>query len=562
MADVTMYPKQLPSVEKPWMKFYSNEAKQAVLPKQTIYTYMAEANADNRNSIALNYFDRKITYGELLDLIDACAAAFVKEGIKKGDIVAVCSATTPEMVIVLYALNKIGAAMYTLDPRRSPAEIREYVQTSSAKIFMLLDVAYDRFAGVLPDLNVEKVVITSLSTFVPFVVRTLMRFKMPPPRIAYAENVITWNEFMSAGVGIYPDPVAYEENALVAVVLTGGTTGTPKGVMLSNDGFNSVALALSYAMECGTAETLDTRHPFLNVIPIFTSYGIVGSLHAPLSRGLEVILIPKVEPDKMGHYIKKYKPGYTMLVPAFYEKLLASKEMRGNFDLSFISAAGSGGDTMTVGLETKINDFLAEHGCRYPLSQGYGMSEVSSAVSANVGMNFKSLSVGYPLLATDIGIFNPGTTEELGYGEEGEVCIAGPSIMLGYFKNPEETEKVMIPHEDGRIWVHSGDLGVLDEDGFLFIKGRIKRMITRFDGHKVFPVQMEGLLSGVDNVRSCAVVGVKDPDHDMGQLPLAVISLEDTSLAAQAKAEITQLVLDSVEERGRPCDILFVDEMP
>lgn len=165
---------------------------------------------------------------------------------------------------------------------------------------------------------------------------------------------------------------------------------------------------------------------------------------------------------------------------------------------------------MNAGLESKLNGFLRERGCKYPLSQGYGMSEVSSAASCCCNGNFKSLSVGYPLLTTNVAIFKLGTTEELDYGEEGEICISGPYAMLGYLNNPEETEKVMVTHPDGTVWVHSGDLGCMDEDGFIFIKGRIKRMITCFDGHKIFPVQIESVIGMVNDVQSCAVVGVAD----------------------------------------------------
>ena len=217
---------------------------------------------------------------------------------------------------------------------------------------------------------------------------------------------------------------------------------------------------------------------------------------------------------------------------------------------------------MNAGLEAKLNAFLADHGCKYPLSQGYGMSEVSSAACCCCGGNFKSLSVGYPLLTTTIGIFKPGTCEELSYGEEGEICITGPSVMMGYLNNEQESRNVLRTHPDGMVWVHSGDLGVIDEDGFVFIKGRIKRMITRFDGHKVFPVQLEGMLGGVRNVESCAVVGVRDRSRAMGELPLAVIELENKAMQNETRKELNAFIESEVEERGRPCDIVFVDGMP
>ena len=554
---VPLNKKLKPSIEKPWLKYYSEEAINASLPQKTIYSYVRENNAGFEYDTAINYFGNRISYGTLLDTADNCAASFAELGVKKDDIVACCSATIPEMAMSLYGLNKIGAAMLTLDPRRSPAEIKSFVEDAGANILMLIDVAYERFADMLKELKVDKVIIIRLGNFAPFFTRTAMKFKMPSMDIPYGEKIISWKSFLALGAGKETETVAYGEADLVAIALTGGTTGAPKGVMLSNDGFNAIALDFR---NCGVNYTRDQR--FMDIIPAFSSYGIVASLHMPLSLGLEIVMFPKFDPDKVGHYIKKYKPAHTLLVPAHYEKLMNSKEMANGFDLSFFETAGSGGDTMNAGLETKLNDFLAEHGCKYPLSQGYGMSEVSSAACCCCGGNFKSMSVGYPLLTTTIGIFKPDTTEELDYGEEGEICITGPSIMMGYFNNKEETDNVMRVHPDGQVWVHSGDLGVLDEDGFLFIKGRIKRMITRFDGHKVFPIQLEGMLGGVNNVSSCAVVGVKDRSRAMGELPLAVIELVNKQLKSETLAALKKFIELEVEERGRPCDILFVDGMP
>lgn len=547
-----------PSEEKPWLQYFSEEAKKAVLPKKTIYSYVRENNEGFEQNTAINYFNKKISYGELLNTADKCAASFSELGIKKGDLVACCSATIPEMAMALYGLNKIGAAMLALDPRRGVAEIRQFVESSKAKVMMLIDLAYDHVAELIEEVDtLEKVIIISVDNYMPFMARMIKRLKMPSPKIPYSETVIDWNDFLKIGAGKETETVEYGENDLAAITLTGGTTGTPKGVMISNDGFNAVALDFG---NCGVTYTRNQK--FMDIIPAFSSYGIVASLHMPLSLGLEIVMIPKFDADKVGKYIKNYKPAHTLLVPAHYEKLMNSKEMANGFDLSFFKTAGSGGDTMNAGLEAKLNGFLEEHGCKYPLSQGYGMSEASSAVSCCCNGNFKSLSVGYPLLTTTIGIFKPGTTEELDYNEEGEICITGPTVMLGYFNNPEETEKVLIKHPDGKIWVHSGDLGYLDEDGYLFIKGRIKRMITRYDGHKIFPVQLEGIIGQHKAVESCAVVGVKDVNHAMGMLALAVVKLLPGTDRIRAKEEIAAMIEHDAEERAKPAFMEFVDEMP
>lgn len=550
--------KRLPSQEKPWLKFFSEEAINATLPKKTIYSYMREKNEGFEKNTAINFFGNKISYGEFLGTVDSCAASFAALGVGKGDVVACCSATIPEMAIALYGLNKLGASMLTLDPRRSVPEIGSFLSAARVKVLLLLDLAFEHTAKLVSELDfIGTVVIISVDNYMPFLVRKLKALTMPPPSIPYSERIIDWKRFLRIGAGRTTETAEYGENELAAITLTGGTTGAPKGVMISNDGFNSIAEDFRY---CGVEYTRDQR--FMDIIPAFSSYGIVASLHMPLSLGLELVMIPKFDPNKVGYYIKKYRPAHTLLVPAHYEKLMNSREMAKGFDLGFFRTAGSGGDTMNEGLEAKLNGFLSEHGCKYPLSQGYGMSEASSAVSCCCNGNFRSLSVGYPLLTTTVGIFRPGTTEELGYGEEGEICITGPSVMLGYFNNEEETRKVLLEHPDGSTWIHSGDLGSIDEDGYLFIKGRIKRMITRADGHKIFPVALEGIIGRHRDVLSCAVVGVRDRLHAQGMQALAVIQLRPDADTEMVRAELFAMLEYEAEERGRPQFMEFVGEMP
>lgn len=548
-----------PSIEKPWLKFFSEEAREASMPKNTIYRHLRECSEGGHDNTALNYFGKKISYGKLLDEADRAAGALTAAGIKKGDIVAAATVTIPEMVYALYGLNKIGAAPLIIDPRTSAAGALSFIKETGAKIFIVIDLYYEALRDVLFESGVEKIIVISADTSLPASIRFLKQFKMPAPRIETSGKVLTWTQFAATGEGVETETAAYGDNDLAAVTLTGGTTGAPKGVMLSNDGFNAIAFDFKH---CGVSYNRGQR--FLNIIPMFSSYGIVSSLHMPLSLGLEVVIIPKFDPEKVGRYVKKYRPEHTLLVPAHYEKLMNSREMANGFDLSFFRTAGSGGDTMNAGLEAKLNSFLESRGCRYPLSQGYGMSEVSSAASCCCNGNFKSLSVGYPLLTTTIGIFAPGTTDELDYGEEGEICISGPSIMLGYLNNKAETDNVIRRHPDGTLWVHSGDIGHMDPDGFVYIKGRIKRMITLFNGHKIFPTHIESVLGHHPMVASCAVVGVNDTAHAQGQLTLAVIEAKEHALEklTAIKNELYEMCRQELEGPAKPYDIIFVESMP
>ena len=549
---------RLPSVEKPWMQFFSEEARKAEVPKETLYTALTRRNKGYEANIALNYFDNQISYGKLIEQVNNAASAFAKLGVKTGDTVACATITIPEAVYALYGLSKLGATALMLDPRRSEEEFLSFLRSSGTRVILMLDLFYEGLKETLAKANLDQIIIISVDTSMPTMVRFVKQFKMPAPKIPEEGNVIHWKTFAATGSA---DPEAtytarYGENDCAAITMTGGTTGLPKGVMLSNDGFNAVATSFEY---CGVRYTRDQR--FLDIIPIFASYGIVASLHMPLCLGLELVVIPKFDQEKVGHYIKKYKPAHTLMVPAHYEKLMNSKEMKNGFDLGFFETAGTGGDTMNAGTEAKLNGFLKEHGGRFPLSQGYGMSEVSSAGSCYCNGNFRSLSVGYPILMNTISIFKPNTTEELGYDKEGEICFTGPANMIGYLNNQEETDNVMRLHPDGKVWIHSGDVGYMDEDGFLYIKGRIKRMITKFDGHKVFPVQLEGVFGKHKDVEACAVVGVKDPNHVQGDIPILFVKLVPGADQKTAEKEL-KAFYDKLELRGLPDDMVFIDEMP
>ena len=547
-----------PSIAKPWLKYFPKESIGAQIPKCSVYSLLEETCQPYINKKALHYYGTNITFRTLLDKIEETAKAFAALGVKKGDIVTLCTVSFPETVFAFYALNKIGAISDFIDPRTSPDGIQQMIQESESDILIVVNLAWPKIEMIKGNLKLRKIIIQSATSSLPLIPKAVKTLQGGTPKIPYSDTVVSWADFIRSGKNGVAVKAPYEEDSVATITHTGGTTGFPKGVLLTNKGLNAVSINFGLS---GVNITLDQK--FLNIMPPFSSYGISCGIHTPLTRGLEVTLIPKFEPDKIGYLIKKYKPAHMMGVPAFYEKLINSKEMKG-FDLSFFESSGSGGDTMNYVLETKLNNFLKEHGGKYPLSQGYGMSEVSAAASCCFNSISKSMSVGIPMLTLTISIFKPGTTEELGFNEEGEICITGPTMMKGYFKKPEETEKVMIKHPDGQLWIHSGDMGYMDEDGFIYVKGRIKRMIVRFDGHKVFPSHIESVIGKHNSVYSCAVVDIEDTAHGQGMLPIAIIELKESHRGneAQLKKEITAMCNELLEERGRPSDIVFIDRMP
>ena len=546
-------------LEKPWMKHFPEESRTAQFPKMKVYSYLKETNVHRLHHTAIYYYGAKISVKKLIARIDEVADAFAALGIKQGDVVSLLSASTPESIMVFYALNKIGATLNAIDPRLDANSITRMIKSSGSRMLIAIDMSYPMVAKIHNDIKQEHIVIQTAGTSLPFHMKLALKIATSS-KIPYGKGgIMSWDTFIKGAKNGIAQEADYVGDATAAITYTGGTTGFPKGVMLTNDSINATAFNFIHA---GIIHEGGDR--FLGIMPIFSSYGLCCGIHMPLAIGTELALIPRFSPLKMGEYVKKFKPEHMIATPAFYEILIDSDEMKG-FDLSFVLTLGSGGDSMNAGLEAKLDKFMEEHGIRYPLAQGYGMSEVSAAATFCVNDRYRRGSVGIPCLTTVIGVFDPETGEELGYNEEGEICITGESMMKGYFNNKEETDYVMRKHDDGKVWIHSGDIGYVDEDGFVFIKGRVKRMITRFDGHKVFPVTIESFIGEQELIHSCSVIAVDDRERTQGQYPMAVIETVAGVSEEQREElcrEIYHLCQEQLEERGRPVAVVGVDEVP
>ena len=541
------------------MKYFPEESRTAQFPKMKVYSYLKETNNHRLHHTAIYYYGAKISVKKLIARIDEVADAFAALGIKQGDVVSLLSASTPESIMVFYALNKIGATLNAIDPRLDANSITRMITSSGSKVLVAIDMSYPLVAKIHNDIKQEHIIIQTAGTSLPPLKKLALNIATSS-RIPYGKGgIMSWDVFVKGAKNGIAQEADYDGNATAAITYTGGTTGFPKGVMLTNDSINATAFNFIHA---GIIHEGGDR--FLGIMPIFSSYGLCCGIHMPLTIDTELALIPRFYPLKMGEYIKKYKPNHMIATPAFYEILIDSKEVQG-MDLSMLYTLGSGGDSMNAGLEEKLDAFRKEHNMKYPLCQGYGMSEVSAAATFCVNDRYKKNSVGIPCLTTTIGVFDPETGEELGYNEEGEVCITGPSVMKGYLNNQEETDNVKRLHADGQYWIHSGDIGYIDEDGFVYIKGRVKRMITRFDGHKVFPITIESFISEDDRVHSCSVIGVDDRERTQGQYPMAVIELNAGIPFSQREAickEIYDKCNELLEQRGRPVAVVCIDEVP
>ena len=342
------------------------------------------------------------------------------------------------------------------------------------------------------------------------------------------------------------------------VVHTGGTTGSPKGVMLTDDCFNGIALQFQ-----AYPKLFHRGQKLMNIMPPFIAYGFACGIHLPLVLGFTVIIIPNLDPAKLGSLVLKHKPEHMFGVPTHYQQLASDPKLRDK-DLSFIINYAAGGDSLSRGAEQTVNDFLAAHGARYPIAKGYGMTEVSSAATVAAGLDNKPGSVGIPMVNTVVAAFEPGTDQELPIGQRGELCISGPCLMKGYYNKPEETAILLRRHPDGRVWAHTGDMGYLDEDGFVFLDSRIKRMIIRHDGFKVFPSMIENVVSRHPAVHQCSVVGCADKDHTQGRLPFVYIVLKSDTTAKKKQVirELERMCAEELPEYVQPVAYKFISSMP
>ncbi len=545
------------SQAKPWLKYYDQKFIDQTLPALSAFEYVCQRSKNHLNDTALEYYGRKFAYADLIVNVKKTAAALRGAGVKKGDIITVVSIMTPEIIALFYAADMMGATLNLVDPRYSVEGIREYIEEVDSHLLVCLNVVYERCRQAAKRTNVEKVIVLSPADSLPPLMAVGYKLTTPDKN-KYASNVIRWKQFIKGGEGQSTAAEPYDPDHACVVVHTGGTTGSPKGVMLTDDCFNGIALQFQ-----AYPKLFHRGQKLMNVMPPFIAYGFACGIHLPLVLGFTVIIIPNLDPAKLGSLVLKHKPEHMFGVPTHYQQLAADPKLRDK-DLSFIINYAAGGDSLSRGAEQTVNDFLAAHGARYPIAKGYGMTEVSSAATVAAGLDNKPGSVGIPMVNTVVAAFEPGTDQELPIGQRGELCISGPCLMKGYYNKPEETAILLRRHPDGRVWAHTGDMGYLDEDGFVFLDSRIKRMIIRHDGFKVFPSMIENVVSRHPAVHQCSVVGCADKDHTQGRLPFVYIVLKSDTTAKKKQVirELERMCAEELPEYVQPVAYKFISSMP
>lgn len=556
----------IPSIDKPWLKYYDVESIKKSMPKESCYRYLYNCNSKYLGRVALSYFGRKITFEELFLNIDSTAKALKMAGVRENDIVTISLPNIPEAAYLFYACSKIGAIANMVDPRTSDEGIKKYIEEVDSKLVIIIDSYLDKVKGLLDQGVVENIVAVSPAESLPFglnlgykVKNYFEMLKNSKKKIQYDYKIMNWEYFISFGDFYIKDTeVEHVVNKPFVIEHTGGTTGQPKGVVLTNENINAVAL-----QSVLTGIDMQRDHTWLDIMPTFIAYGVGMGLHLPLTIGMETILIPQFDAKKFDELILKHKPVHMVGVPSYWGTIINSKKMAKQ-DLSFMIAPTVGGDAMDTTLEQQSNEFLKKHNCSTKITKGYGMTEVCGGVAGTVDANNEIGSVGIPFVKTVISIFDPETGEELGYNQNGEVCMTGPNTMLGYFANKTATDDILKIHDDGSRWIHSGDIGYMTEDGNLFIVDRLKRMIIRYDGFKVFPSLIEQVVSSHEAIDSCKVVGTPDIEHSQGKLPKVHIVLKEEFKLNEYNVieEIKLLCQDKLPEYMQPCDYKVRESLP
>lgn len=544
-------------VKTNWYKHYGTVKKHLEYPDISIYE-MLEQNSKNRLKLcAYNYFGTKATYKKLFAEIEECAASLKAIKVSEKDKVTICMPNTPESLASFYAINKIGAIANMIHPLSAENEIKYYLNISESKVLITIDLAWEKISKIIKETKVKKVIIVSVKEKMPLYLKIGYNLTKDKKIIkpTTSNKIIYWKEFIELGKTYKKETKVNTKGKDEAVILySGGTSGHQKGIVLSNLNFNAVALQSIEACNC-----LQEKDKSLSIMPIFHGFGLGICINTVLNFGGCAVILPQFSAKTFDKLLKKYKPNVIAGVPTLYEALLNNKNID-KMDLSFLKCVISGGDSLSINLKKKLDAFLQSHGADIQVREGYGLTECVTGSCLTPVSYYKEGSIGIPYPDTYYKIVKPNTDEELDYFEEGEIVISGPSVMVNYLKNKKETNSTIKKHKDGLKWLHTGDLGYMDEEGFVYFKQRLKRMIIT-SGYNVYPQQIENVIDKHPSVLMSCVVGKSHPYKQ--EVPKAFIVLkEGIEPSEKLKKEILKYCEKDLAKYSIPTEIEFKEELP
>lgn len=545
-----------PEKEAPWLGHYGDVPFHLDYPDCSIADMVLSTAEREGDFPALSYMGKLFSYNTLRDKINAAAAGFIALGIKKGDVVTVCLPNVPQAVYLMYALNRIGAIASMIHPLSAVAEIVYYLKEVNSHTIITLDQFYDKIAEVEKEYDLTNVLITTAAEELGIIKNTAFKLTSRNHVDRKDPRIVTWHEFLANGKKVNPDEhIVHMPPYETAVILfSGGTTGVTKAIQLSSMNFN--ALGLQTATMCHE----EVRHKrMLAAMPVFHGFGLGVCIHTVLELGGTSILVPRFNPKSYAELIKKEKPNFIAGVPTLFEAITRNTYLDG-VKLDFLRGVFSGGDSLSIELKKRFDAFLEEHGAPVHVREGYGTTECVTASCLTPYTTEREGSIGLPYPDTYYTICAVGTDSPVPYGELGEICLRGPSVMIGYLNRADENANTLRVHADGYTWLHTGDLGYMDSDGFIYFKQRIKRMIVT-SGYNVYPSQLENIIDAHEAVQMSCVIGVKDP-YKIQKVKAYVVLKKGYTASDELKESIFEHCRKNIAKYAMPYDIEFRDELP
>ena len=544
------------TVKTPWKPFMGDVPMHLNYFEGTLFEALERIASIYPGFVAFDFMGKPTTYQKLVQQIRHCAACLDAIGIKPNDKITIAMPNCPQAVIMFYAVNLVGGIANMIHPLSAEKEITFYLQESESVAVLTLDQFYEKMEKARQRTKAETLILASIADALSPMMKlgyklTKGRKIAPVPKDA---DVFHWKELWlndEYGAGQYP-PKKADDPAVI--LYSGGTTGTTKGIVLTNRNFNALGQQVIAANPM-----FRPGDKMLAAMPIFHGFGLGVSIHSMLMSGGRCILVPQFTPKSYAKDLIRHKVNFIAGVPTLYEALLRLDTMDGA-DLRCLKGVFSGGDSLSVELKKKLDRFLADHNASIQVREGYGTTETVTACCLTPPHMHKEGSIGIPFPDTYIKIVNPGTEEEVPYGTEGEILLSGPTVMKEYMHHPQETAETLRTHADGLTWVHTGDLGIMDEEGFVYFKGRAKRMIVS-SGYNIYPAQLENILDAHPMVQMSCVIGVPDP-YKMQKVKAFVKLTPETKPSPQTRDILLNYCREHIAKYAMPYDITFKDDMP
>lgn len=544
-------------VKTPWFKSCGDLPTTLEYFDGTMYEKVAEIASEQPNAIALTFMGKNITYRHLIEEINKCAKSMRVLGVREDDRVTIAMPNCPQAIYMLYATNLIGAVANMIHPLSAEKEIENYLNISKSIMVVTLDQFYHKIEAIRANTKVQNVIIARVKDALsrPIRVGYMLTEGRKIEKIPSSAPVFQWPDFVKLGRHCSYDYQAQRRSEDVAVILySGGTTGTTKGIELSNFNFNALSsqvLAANPMFRRGDK--------MLAAMPLFHGFGLGVCIHTMLAQGGRCILVPRFTPKSYAKLITKHRCNFIAGVPTLYEALLRLPSME-NADLSCLKGVFSGGDSLSIELKKKFDKFLYDHQAMIQVREGYGTTESVTASCLTPPNRYKEGSIGIPFSDMYFKIVKPGTDEELPFNEEGEILMAGPTVMMDYLDMPEETAATLRVHADGLRWLYTGDLGTMDEDGFIHFRGRAKRMIIS-SGYNIYPAQIENIFDAHEKVQMSCAIGVPD-SYKMHRVKMFIMLKPGIKPSDKVKEELLAYARKHIAKYAMPKEIEFRAELP